>query len=63
MFNVTRIRYFYQVALLVSMQTMSSKFYCYNEDFNDVQSFHFIEWEYSPNLTTLDFPVRVGVNN
>lgn len=61
MFNETKIRFFYNAALYLSVQTISKEFYCYNEDLQDVQNFHFNDYEYSSKPTSLEFPVRVGV--
>lgn len=61
MFNVTKIRLFYSAAFYLSVQSISKELYCYNEDFQDVQNFHFNDYDYSTKQTSLEFPVRVGV--
>lgn len=61
MFNETKIRFFYNAALYLSVQTISKEFYCFNEDFQDVQNFHFNDYDNSSKPTSLEFPVRVGV--
>lgn len=61
MFNVTKIRLFVNAAFYLSVQSISKGLYCFNEDFQDVQNFHFIDYDYSTTQTSLEFPVRVGV--
>ncbi|CAO1360900.1 unnamed protein product [Diamesa serratosioi] len=44
------------------MQIISKEFYCFNEDLQDVQNFHFVDYEFNPDHINSDLPVRIGLS-
>ena len=62
MLNSTRMVYFNQLILALTVNPISQDFYCFNEDNHNVQNFYFNHWEKVTNQMDDASFVTVGVS-
>ena len=62
MLNSTRMVYFNQLILALTVNPISQDFYCFNVDSHNVQNFYFNQWERDTNQMNDESFVTVGVS-
>ena len=54
--------HFNNLFTILTFRAISKDFYCFNEDSNDIQDFHFNEWDHFGNQVDDNSSVVVGVS-
>lgn len=62
MFNLQLIQFFCDIALTYTYYPIKNWIYCFNEDVQDVQNFHLINWDKSESLLNMtNVTIRIAM--